>query len=198
MTDDFTREHMAGGNVVLRDKRVAGGLQVVMLAATAISSLTGIGGLLALAAGAGGSLGGVAAGVGLGLGAMFGSMWLTGSVLRTVVTEDELHVSGGLPGTRIALGRIQSCRIGEQHGRLRVGKRYEDGMWTSSYLIALGEYVEVIWMDDRGKARRFLFTPGDPRAVLAAVQERTRARVEVDAAPAEREVVAETSAVNGG
>lgn len=197
MTDEFTTQHMAGGNVVHRDKRVARGLTKALVALTAIFGVGGLGGLVGVLAGVG-PPGGLAAVVGLGLAAMFGFMTLTGTVLRTVVTDRELHVSGGLAGTRIPLGRIVSLRIGEQRNRIRSGKRREGGMWTTSFLVALGEYVEVVWKDDEGKDKRLLFTPQDPHAVLAAVERaRGGVRVEVEgAAPVavEQEVEVEVPA----
>ena len=200
MTDDFTAQHMVGGNIVHRDKRVARGLTKALVALTGIFGLGGLAGLASVFAGAG-PPGGLAAALGLGLGAMFGFMTLTGSVLRTVVTDRELHVSGGLAGTRIPLASIVSLRVAEQRNRIRSGKRYEGGMWTTTFLVALGEYVEVIWKDAKGKDRRLLFTPDDPRAVLAAIERaRGGVRVEVDAAaPAaqEREVEVEVPAARG-
>lgn len=190
MTDDFTREHMAGGNVVLRDKRVARGLTKALVALTGVFGLGGVAGLVGVLTGTGGGLAGTLAAVGLGLGAMFGFMTLTGSVLRTVITDRELHVSAGLAGTRIPLDRIVSLRIGEQRNRIRSGKRWEDGMWTTSFLVALGEYVEVVWKDEKGKDKRLLFTPEDARAVLDALERgRGGVRVEVEAPAAQEQAV---------
>jgi len=169
---------MAGGNVLHRDKRVARGLAKALVTLTGIFGLGGIAGLVGMFAGVGPIGGGVAA-IGLGLGAMFGLMTLTGSVLRTVVTDRELHVSGGLAATRIPLESITAVRIAEQRQRIRSGKRYEGGMWTTSFLLALGEYVEVVWKDAKGADRRLLFTPEDPQAVLAALG-RARGGVRVD------------------
>jgi hypothetical protein len=171
-TDDYTAEHMAGGNVILRDKRVAGtALKVLSLVPAALFLAGGIGSGAAalLAEGRAVTSLAIMGVLGTVLGAMFALMWLMGNVLRTVVTDRELHIQYALLGPRIPIERIKSCRVAEQRNRVRVGKRFEDGMWTSSYLLGLGEYVEVIFENERGGERRVVFTPEDPRGVARAI-----------------------------
>jgi hypothetical protein len=37
---------------------------------------------------------------------------------------------------------------------VRTGTRLEDGMSTTSYLLGFGEYVEVVYTDERGRDPR--------------------------------------------
>jgi hypothetical protein len=164
---------MASGPVLARDKRVASrAVQMLMLLPAVLFGLATLGLVAgALVVGGPATLGfaGGAAGAAL-LSAMSVAMWITGSVLRTVVTRHELHVQCGLLGPRIPIERIKTCRVGEQHTRVRTGTRLEDGMWTTSYLLGFGEYVEVVYTNERGRDRRVLFSATDPHAIAQAIQ----------------------------
>src|SRR5690606_37026613 len=106
-------------------------------------------------------------------------MWLTLSVLRTVVTDRELHAHCGWWGRRVPLERIRSLRLAQQHKRVRIGTRFENRMWTTSFLLHTGDYIEVIFTDDKGKERRLQLTPRDPRAVVDAVNKARTRRIAV-------------------
>lgn len=180
MSDRYEREHMANEGVVLRDKMVAkGGLQAMLLGLLGVSLLAALGlGGAAIATGRL-DLALTAAGA-LLMGAFFAFSWLTTTVLRTVVTTRELHIQCGPWGPRIPLEEIASCRVGDDNRRISVGKRYESGMWTSSYLLTTGKFVELVW-----KGRRIQFSPQDPEAVAAAIDRARTLRIEAPARIAE-------------
>lgn len=164
--DDFEAKHMdPQGRVILRDKQVAGtGMRVMAVIFPAVFLLSTIALAISGAVGA-------AAGVGV-LTALFALSFAMMLSLRTAVTDNELLIRCGFWGPRIPVTKIKSCRVAEQKQRIRVGgKRYEDGMWTTDYLMRTGEYVEVVWTNESGSDRRLRFTPENPQSVVQAIQQ---------------------------
>jgi hypothetical protein len=168
---------MAGGRALVRDKLVAGtGFRLLALIPTLLFALVAVAGAVSAPfTDAPASLHVGAVAFGTVMAAFLGIGFLTTTVLRTVVTDRELHVQCGLMGPRIPLEKIESCKVGEQRNRIRVGKRFEDGLWTSSYLLRTGGYVEVVY-EDGGKRRRVLFSPQDPQGVADAIERARAAR----------------------
>jgi hypothetical protein len=197
--DSYASEYMKAGRVLLRDKRVAPRyFQLMMLIPGVFFTLMMLGGVGMVASGTAGNTGWMFTGLGAAMTAMFAFGWLTNSVLRTLVSESELYIQCGFMGPRIPIERIESIGVRQQRNRLRIGKRFEEGMWTSSYLFALGDYVDVVFRDDSNRQRRVAFTPSDPAAVVAAVERAQAGRVRVEVAETEsqeEELLAEAEQV---
>jgi hypothetical protein len=72
---------------------------------------------------------------------------------------------------------VRSCRVVARSNRIRIGKGYRDGMWTKSFLLHFGEYVELDYEDDAGKKRRLQFTAQPGRQSRSRrVRRRSRGR----------------------
>jgi hypothetical protein len=180
--DAYESGYMANDGVVMRDKRVSPrSFQILSFIPIVIFGLLGLGaaGAALFAAGSATRPALWAAGAAL-MTALFAFSWVSFAVLRTVLTNDELHIQCGFAGPRIAIDRITSVEVKTQKGRIRVGKRWEGDMWASDYLYSFGEYVEVVWTNARGKPQRVRFTPSDPHGVAAAI-ERVRSGAHVRA-----------------
>ena len=113
----------------------------------------------------------------LALGMAF--MWATLSVLRTVLTREALHVQCGLWGPRIRLDGIEECRVVDVGGVRVAGKRLVKGRWITTYIMAPGEQLEVLYQDEDGTKRGVRFSASDPQGLAAAIQ-RARGGVRID------------------
>jgi hypothetical protein len=180
MADEYESRYMGDGNVLVRDKQVAGlAFRLVILIPTAIFVIGAIGGLIGWIASsvpADVAFFKTAAAVGTPMALLFAFMFITGSVLRTMVSDTELRMECGFWGSRIPLDKIKSCSVAEQRNRVRVGLRFENGYWTTSYLLRTGQFVDVVW-DKNGKDRRVVFTPEDPQAIVKAVKRASALRI---------------------
>ena len=177
MALDPIEAEMTSEGAVMRDKFVArGGLQWLMGIPTVLFLLAGLGSLVGGIAAAN-----IAVGLGLGAGALtfaaiFGFMWATLSVLRTALTAHSLNVKCGLWGPEIPLAAIESCRVVNLNGRIAVaGKRREQGMWTTRFVLTSSKPVEVVYVRQDGEKARLQFTASDPDGMVAAI-ERARMR----------------------
>lgn len=119
-------------------------------------------------------------------------LWVTLSVLRVHLTEQELLVRLGPFGPRIPLDQIETCRtVRRAPGVYRGGgvKLGADGMWTYTYMMSRDheELVDIVFRDGE-KRKRLVMTSEDPAALVrdieearASVRQGDRARVDVPA-----------------
>lgn len=124
------------------------------------------------------------------LAALFAFLTITMTVVRSVVSEGELHVQYGMWGPRIPIERIRESRVVPFDWTRYSGwgiRRSFDGSWA--YVArGGGDVVEVTWIDDAGAKQTVQFSAKDPRAVVEAI-ERARAgakpkvRVATDGVP---------------
>jgi hypothetical protein len=110
----------------------------------------------------------------MGIGGLFMLFCALGlSVIRTIVTADEIHVQYGLWGPRVAIARIRSCRAID-YDWVRFGgfgiKRSLDGTWAYT-LDMKGRVVELVYEDERGRPKTVVFTAQSPEAVVLAVEQ---------------------------
>jgi hypothetical protein len=91
---------------------------------------------------------------------------LTRTVLRTVISSHEIHVTQGLPGRRIPLEAITSCQTFGPGKRAPRGELFSPG----------SSGVVVEWTDTAGKARCTLIGSNDPEGLLAVIERARRGR----------------------
>lgn len=172
--DEFEADHLRDGSRVRhRDKHVARGMAAV-LALPGLFSL----GLAAFIAQANATsdkpvpeavLPFVVAAI-AGLGLAFLLLAIVFAVVRTWVTEREVHVKLGLLGPSIPLEKIRTCRVitydwAEFGGwGLRFGR---DG--ARAYVLASGPVVELCY-DDGGKVRRVVFGAANAAEVVRHIE----------------------------
>ncbi len=104
------------------------------------------------------------------------AVWLICMTLRTVVTQEEVHIQLGVFGPRIPLDSIQSVRaVSRSVLRTRGwGIRFGfDGSTTYSVPSAAQRYIEIAY-ERRGKTRLVRAMSHDPERLVAAI-ERARA-----------------------
>ena len=189
-TDDFEAQFMQDGTPVLhRDKLVSRGMAGLLSAPALLvwaiavflpfANATGDRPLPAAA------LGIVVAAL-IALGLLFPVLALAFAVLRSVVTERELHVKYGLWGPTIALEEILSCRVVDYEWTKYGGwgiRRGADGSWA--YVAASGPCVEIRY----GMVEKKVLVGAANAARLAAEIDRARSArssvriAEVEAAP---------------
>lgn len=157
-----------GGTVLCRDKVVGRKFQLALLLPLAWC----LGGAIASFAGL---LPGSSAGVGaflVAMSAFFAFLWATLAVIRTVVSDREVHVQYGLWGPRVPIESVESCRVVE-YDWARFGgwgiKRDGEGTWA--YVFTNGKVVELTWRETDGTQKKALFSASDPAGVVQAVQQ---------------------------
>lgn len=189
--DEYEASMAAPGEALHRDKLVSRSLALVSLGMTLFTFVA--------AAGAGLTEGApLAAVLGVGsVGLATAFIGLTRSVLRTVVTKDELRIQWGLWGPTIPLAAVSAVSV--RHDCSRVAMNEAMRAPGSAPVQMMGPIsrtpvVDIEWTDEKGKARRAWLGASDAEALAAAIRRgmaRGRARVEVD----EREEVEEEVAV---
>lgn len=157
-----------GGTVLCRDKVVGRKFQLALLLPLAWC----LGGAIVTFAGL---LPGSSAAVGaflLAMSAFFAFLWTTLSVIRTVVSDREVHVQYGLWGPRVPIEQVRSCRVVD-YDWARFGgwgiKRDGEGTWA--YVFTNGKVVELTWQEPDGTEKKVLFSASDPEAIVRAVQQ---------------------------
>lgn len=167
-TDGYEGQYMTGGGgTVLRRDKVVGRKFQFWMSLPALWCLLGtivtFSGLLGPATWVGFML--------AALTAFFTFLWATLSVIRTVVSDREIHVQYGLWGPRVPVERLRSCRVIDYNWADYGGwgmKRAPDGTWA--YVITNGKVVEITWQTDDGSEKRAVFSADDPVATAAAIQ----------------------------
>jgi len=178
--DEFEAKNMHDGSpIVHRDKKVSRG----MTAALCIPALfvIALSVYIALANGTASKpvpeavLPLVCAGV-AALGVFLGVVGLMFAVVRTVVTEEAVHVKYGLWGPDVPLDAIQSCNVVEydwtQFGGWGI-RRGRDG--TRAYVPASGPVVELRYVEE-GKDKRVLIGAEDATETVRQIERARAAR----------------------
>ena len=134
---------------------------------------------------------------GLGFALFFGFLGLTMSVLRTVVTSEEVRVQYGLWGPRIAVAAIQSCKL-IRYDPIELGGwglKYRNGTWAYT-MPGHPDVVELVW-DDGGKSKRTLISSNDPAALARSIQQARGVRIDIGVAeePLAEDAAAEQAAL---
>jgi hypothetical protein len=166
-SDAYAKQYMEGsGKVLLLDKARSR----VLLGVLGLAAILNGGGAVATLLGAlPKSSPGVAALLAV-MTAFFALLAVTMTVVRTVVSEREVHVQLGLWGPRVPIERVLGCRVTPYDWTKFGGfgiRRSFDGTWA--YVMGRGEVVELRFTDDAGAERTVLFSAADPHAVAAAV-----------------------------
>jgi hypothetical protein len=194
-TDDYEAGMDVEGTVLHRDKLVARGLALAMLIGTIGFTAASI----ALAMGWGAEINFLSRLLTFVLTPLFPFVLLTRTVVRTVVTTEELQIQWGLWGPRIPLSAIRSVEvIPSERVRAEQKKRAIE-------LYVPGHFEEAVcveWRDESGKQRTALVGSEDPRGLASAIEEaRAKKGVRVATADpiadAEREAEAEVEAEEG-
>lgn len=203
-TDPIEAGMESPGRVLHRDKLVARSLALIMAACTLFFGVAAV--VFALGGGAGVPL--VSRILTFVLLPLFPLVGLTRSVVRTLVTSEEVQIKWGLWGPRIPLAAITRCealtteQIRTEQG-LAGPKLALDadrkGAWRSSsyHLYAPGHFTEAVWLEwtgDDGKPQRAILGSEAPKVLAAAIESARRARGgERIAAMSEVETAAHTS-----
>lgn len=175
--DAYEAANMAPrGAVIHRDKLVARGVMIGLGGAALFFAALGVGvGLSSAPFGAAVGLGAVLACLtGLSL-----FMALTRSVLRSVVTRDELRIHWGLWGPSIPIASIRALRRRPATRTEMVAAASEPGrppVEIYQVPVPAAEALEIEWGDSSGKARRVWLGAQDVRA-LESVLSREMARL---------------------
>lgn len=122
------------------------------------------------------------------------------AVLRTIVTEEALHVKYGLWGPRVPLRAIRSCKVvpydWTDYGGWGI-RRGRDGSWA--YVVSGNEAVEILYEED-GAIRRILVGGEHPKDTAIEVNRALRAlekpRVAARPSPIEREFESDQAEVS--
>ena len=209
MADQYEADYMTSGDrIVHRDKRVSRGMAAILAIwgpfCWGLALLIGLGNATASKPVPAASLPYVVAGI-VALGFAFIFMGVAFSVLRSVVSKDELHVKYGLWGPTIPLRNIHSCTVTDydwtKFGGWGIRRSMSDNSWA--YVPGPGQVVEVQYEEDGEK--RTIQIGADNALKLAKeinaareAQTNTRFAIEVDDAAeqkvAEAEVEAEAEA----
>ncbi len=162
--DPYQSEFMAGGHVLHRSKVVSRSLAVVL----------GLLGTVMLVSGVVAAVSGPAFVPWImfpaALFTLFCALGL--SVLRTVVTADEVHVQYGIWGPRVAVRDIRSCRVVDYDWKKFGGygiKRSVDGTWAYT-LTSAGRVVELVY-ENGGKETTVVFSAEDPTVTATKIQQ---------------------------
>ncbi|MBO6939746.1 MAG: hypothetical protein JJ863_32545 [Deltaproteobacteria bacterium] len=195
MSDAYQQEHMAGGEVLLRQKAIIPRWALGLIAGLPTVAGAVVGGVL----GALGLVSGLAAAgialAGLGAGLLPAAISLVYAVGRLVITTDELHLQIGMSGPRIPIEAIESVAVGRARTRNKgLGyKRLFDGTRIYSLLGDWRKAVKLTFVDQ--KPMHLVCV--NPEAVAEAIRTamaskgRARVRVAVDEEEAELEVARE-------
>lgn len=188
--DQFESRYMRDeAKVLYRDKRVSRGMAVLFaivgVLVMALGGFIGVANATAPKPLPAAALPLVIAAL-VALGLLFIAIGVVFAVVRTLVTERDVHVKYGLWGPRIPLEAIRSCAVVDYNAAefggwgLRFGP---DG--ARAYVPSGGRVVELRY-DDGGRERRVLIGVGDPNETARRINEaRPKSRV---AAPNETEV----------
>ena len=173
-TDRYSREFMVGHGVVHRDKAIAKrSFQLLALIPCGFFTLVALFGFimaLTIRSNADTFAGGIGGAAATFLAIGFAFMWATISVVRSVVTRDELHVQVGVWGPHIPLDDIIDIKVAPARRNLRVGKRLEGERWVTSYIVSRTEHVELSYVDDEGETHHLRFSASDPAGLVSAVE----------------------------
>jgi hypothetical protein len=185
--DDFeAREMLDGSPVVHRDKRVSRAMAGIMtlpaVVTAAIAVVIAVQNATASKPLPAEALPFVVGGMGL-----MSLLFLVGAiafgVLRSVLTTRALHVKYGLWGPTIELEKIRAARV-IPYPLLRYGgwgiRHGLDGSWA--YVTpSPGDVVEIEYDDARGKPKKVVVGPQDPRGLVRAIErERQKPRVRIE------------------
>lgn len=190
MTQDaYEATNIASTNEVLhRDKVVSRFTAFACIAMALLLGGVAIGGF---------ANGSIAGGIGLAvvsLASLF--LALTRSVLRTVVTKDDLRIHWGLWGPRIALDAITSMRTRSATRQEMIKAAAEAGKARIEIfqIPTPGDVLEIEWTDETGKARRAWVGANDARGLQAAIERaRSGSRARIDASEIEASEVEASS-----
>lgn len=208
MSDDYEAKNIAPADVVVhRDKVVA------RMTAVACALMTLFFGAVAIGSAIQGH---VAGAVGVGVAAMvFLFIGLTRSVLRTIVTRDDLLIHWGLQAITVPLSSIRELRI-RATGRQSLSEAMKEpgsppieilDLGPTRYAASLGpqakgafgHVLDLRWEDAKtGRTRRAWLGADDPDGLFAAIQRgragRKSVRIDTSSAPGDALSEAEAEA----
>jgi hypothetical protein len=124
------------------------------------------------------------------VGLLFGFVGLTRSVVRTVVTADEVRVHWGLAGPRIPIRSITRCAVqpGPGPGQPRL-------VASRSILPAVRGMIRIDHTDEAGAAQSLILSAGDPALLADKINAaRAQSAAAADARPANVRVAASPEA----
>jgi hypothetical protein len=116
---------------------------------------------------------------------------LTLSVLRTVVTSEEVHVQYGLWGPRIPIEAIRSCKV-VPYDVLKYGGwglKYRNGVWAYT-MHGHPDVVELEW-DERGKTKHAVVSSDDPAMLARKIQQSRGVRIALGESVEDEQIAAE-------
>ena len=180
--DEYERSNIASaGEVIHRDKHVSRALAGIMVAMMVMCVGLGIGGFAQGAP--------LAATLGVGIvGIAFLFLGLVRSVVRTVVTADDVHVHWGLWGPRIPLRAITVVAVRNDCSRQALIAAIAEPGTAGPEMICIPTHARVVdlqWTDSDGKPRRIWLGAEDNVALSAAITRaaaNAKARVRVASA----------------
>jgi len=162
--DEYERTIAPAEEVLFRDKVVS---RLTFYACVLMGAL-----FLALAAG-GAAQGAFAGAIGMALfGAAATFLGLTRSILRTVVTREDVRIHWGLWGPRIALSSIRSVRVRDatRQGMIEASREQGRPRIEVFQIPAPAPIVEIEWTDATGKARRAWIGSSEASSLAAAIE----------------------------
>jgi len=196
-TDDFETTMETRGKVLHRDKLVARRFALIMLLSTVVFLPASV----AYALGWGADVSSLAKIITYVLTPLFLYLLLTGTVVRTVVTTEEVHVKWGLTGPRIPIETISRCepvtaeQSREEQRQLKLKPSNDDPdkrPRRKFRLYSPGNYTEAVWLewtDSDGTAHAAVVGSGHAASLSSAIQDARHAhgelRIEADSPPVE-------------
>jgi len=118
---------------------------------------------------------------------LFGALWMLFSVMRTVVTAEQVHVQYGLFGPRVPIEKIQSVEVVDydwvSYGGWGIKYSVRKKAWAYTTLTDHKQVVQMTWLDDKGATKKAVFSASNPHAVAEAIQRArsgTAMRIEID------------------
>ncbi|HHH29562.1 MAG TPA: hypothetical protein ENK57_14615 [Polyangiaceae bacterium] len=178
VTDDFEGEHMVtSGQVLLRDKLTTRPMAGVLGGAALVALAFSLFQLFALPAEA------MVAPAATVVAALFLALAaVTLTVVRTVVTSDEVMVRLGLWGPRVPIADVVSVRAID-YPMIKYGgwgiKRGIDGSWAYTIPGGTGRVVELEYRDG-SKTKKVVFSAERPEAVAEAILRATSGRLRIE------------------
>lgn len=179
--DAFEASIETRGEVLHRDKVVSRSLALIMLLCTVGFLAASI----AYASGLGAEVSTLAKVLTYALTPLFPFVLLTRTVLRTVVTTEEVSVKWGLWGPTIPVGSITACEHISKEQMRREGTfapqlLIEDAAGTTRRIADVqgpGNFEQSVlieWVDASGSARTVLVASEDPVGMVAAIRQARR------------------------
>jgi hypothetical protein len=161
------------GDVIHRSKQVSRLLAALLIVPAIFSTIAGATVAAGLAAGTPAALGLVFLAAAIG----FVFLALTLSVLRTVVTSEEVHVQYGLWGPRIPVRAIRKAKV-VKYDVVRYGGwglKYRKGSWAYT-MPGHPNVVELEWEED-GKTKHAVVSSEDPEMLARKINQARAVRI---------------------